>query len=79
MNERIRIGLPRMECLFQGIQSKDCLHISADLPADDAASVDVNDESNIQPALPGEHIGEVGHPTLIRTISLEMPVDAGGT
>jgi hypothetical protein len=41
-----------------------------------AAAEHVNDEGDIDPALPGRDVGEVRDPQLIGPISPELPVDA---
>ena len=45
-----------------------------DLPADDAASEDVNDKGQVQPALLGRDIGEVRHPSLVRPLGTGLPM-----
>ena len=51
------------------------MHATADPPAHDAASKDVDDEGDIDPALPGRDLGDVRYPELIGTLGLELAVD----
>src|SRR5688572_25693998 len=45
-----------------------------DLPADDPASKDVDDERRVNEAVRRGHVGEVRHPQLIRPRGAELPV-----
>src|SRR5512135_1933324 len=51
------------------------MHAGTDPPAHDAPGEYVDDEGNIQPALPGGNVGEVRHPQLIGALRPELPVD----
>ncbi len=53
MNEcGVPIGLARMERLLQGIQHEVGVHRTAHPPADNAPGIDIDDESDVHPALP---------------------------
>jgi hypothetical protein len=41
-------------------------HVRGELPADDHAAVAVEDESEVEEAIPGTQIGDVAHPLLVR-------------
>src|SRR5207248_9203674 len=46
-----------------------------DAPAGDASSKDVDHEGDVREAAPRRHVGEVGHPELIRPRRREVPID----
>lgn len=48
-------------------------------PPDDAAGEDVEDSGDVEPALPGPHVGDVGHPQLVGAIGFEVAVDEIGS
>ena len=50
------------------------LHPIADGPADDAPRMQIEDDSQIQPAFPGPGIADVTGPFLVSAISSEVPV-----
>ena len=64
----------RVQRLLQRIEHEVGLHGAADSPADDAPRVDINDEGHVYEALPGRDVGEVRHPQLVGSISLELAV-----
>ena len=53
-------GLPIMKRLVEGIEHKARMGGSARSPADDAAGEGIDHESDVNEALPGGHIREVG-------------------
>ena len=69
--------LPTVRCQASGGQSstKSVRMELTDPPAHDAPGEHINDEGHVQPTLPGRNIGEVRHPQLIGSISLELPID----
>ena len=71
----VALGLPCVQGLLQGIEDEVGAHGTAHTPAHDAPGEDINDEGHVQPALPGRHVREVGHPELIGPVGLEDPVD----
>jgi hypothetical protein len=62
--------------LLQGVEHEVCAHRRADLPADNASGEDVDDNRDIDEALAGGDVGEVGDPELIRPIRIQGPMDA---
>ena len=68
----VALRLPGVERLFQGIEHEVRVHGTADPPAHDAPGKHINDEGDIEPALPGRDVGEVRHPELVGTIRLEL-------
>ena len=48
-----------MDGLFEGIQYKPGMRGGSDAPADDASSIGVDDESDINKPFPGGDVGEV--------------------
>ena len=67
--------LAGVQCLLQRIEHEVRVHGTADAPAHDASGKHVDNEGDVQPALPGRDIGEVRDPQLIGTLSLELPID----
>ena len=55
----VALGLAGLEGLFKRIKHEIRMHATADPPAHDAASKDVDDEGDIDPALPSRDVGEV--------------------
>jgi hypothetical protein len=51
--------------LLQGIQHKSSLRRSGNAPADNAVSKDIDDEGNVDEALPGGDVDEIGNPQSI--------------
>jgi hypothetical protein len=66
----------RVQGLLQSVQNEVGLHRTADPPVYDVSREDINNEGDVDEALPGRDVGEVGDPQLVRTISLEVPVHA---
>ena len=60
--------------LLQRIQDEGCVGRAADAPADDASGIGVDDEGNIDEALPGRDVGEVRQPQRVRARCVELPV-----
>lgn len=67
--------LARVQRLFKRIQNEVRAHRRTDAPTDDATGKHVDHERHVQPTLPRRDIGEVGHPKLIRPLSLELAID----
>lgn len=65
----------RVQSLLQRIEHEVGLHRTSDPPAHDMSREDVDDEGDVDEALPGRDVGEIGHPQVVRAISLELPVD----
>ena len=63
-----------MHRLFQGIENEPRMRRGADPPAHDASGKHIDDESHVQPALPGRDVGEVRHPQLVRPVGAELPL-----
>ena len=49
--------------------------VVGELPADDHPRVNVEDERDVQPALPRRHVGDVGEPQLVRSLGDEVALD----
>jgi hypothetical protein len=71
----VALGLAYVQGLLKTIQNEVGLHRSADSPADNAPSEDINDEGNAEPALPGRKVREVRHPELVLPLDMELPAD----
>jgi hypothetical protein len=50
-------------------------HLRLHRPADDATRVQVEHHRHVQPALGGRHVGEIGHPALVRAFSGELALE----
>src|SRR4029450_584618 len=70
---RLRSSL--IQRLLQRIQHEVSLRTRRNLPPDDAPHEYIDDEGNVDEPLPGRHIGEVGHPQLVRPRRLELAID----
>jgi hypothetical protein len=55
-----------MNGLFQGIEHEPGMGRAADPPAHDAAGEGIDDEGDVDEALPRRHIGEVADPQHVR-------------
>ena len=62
-----------------GVQDELGCHRGAGPPTQDAAGVGVDDEGDVDPARPGRHVGQVGHPEPVRRQRREpaSPPDPG--
>lgn len=67
-------GLAGIQGLLQRVDHEARGHGLAHAPTDDASGVDVDDESHVQPTLPGRDVGEVREPELVRTVGPELSV-----
>lgn len=65
----------RVQGLLQRVQHQIRVGGAGDLPADDVAGEHVDDESDIDEALPGRNGGEIADPQCVRTIRLKLPLD----
>jgi hypothetical protein len=63
-----------MQRLLERIEDEACLRRARDTPADNAASIDVDDERHMNKARPGGGVGEVADPERIRRWRLEVTV-----
>ena len=68
-------GPPRMKRLFQGVENKAGMGCPAHPPADDAASIGVDDKGGIDEASPSGHVGKVRDLQPIRCRSVELAID----
>lgn len=66
---------PIVAGLLESIEHKAGMRRPARPPADDAASLGVDDEGDVDEARPGRDIGEVGDPEPVRCRSMELAVD----
>ena len=62
----------------EGVEDQIGAEVVGDLPADDGPRVHVEHERDVQPALPGRHLDDVGHPQLVGSRCLEPAVDEPG-
>jgi len=65
---------PRPQCLLERVKNQVDAHGARYPPADDAPGVNIDDESHIDKACPGRHVGKVGHPELVGPGCRELPV-----
>ncbi|SMP06296.1 hypothetical protein SAMN06265374_0774 [Roseibium denhamense] len=63
-----------MKCLLQGIENEGGMRCPADAPADDTAGKCINDEGDIDEALPGGNVREIRNPEPVRHLCLELAV-----
>jgi hypothetical protein len=56
---------PRRDRHLQGVTDERGAHVAGELPADHAAAVDVDDEGQVDQALPAAQVGEVGDVQLL--------------
>ena len=59
---------------LQRVEYKVVAHVSGDLPPDDLAAVTVEDEREVDEAVPGADVGEVRYPLLVRAGRGEVPL-----
>lgn len=69
MDQSAEGSFARPQCLLQGGEHEVYVQRAGDVPADDVAGEDVDDEGRVSEAGPGAHVGDVGHPE---------PVGGGG-
>src|SRR5699024_11161937 len=61
--------------LFQGIEHQRCIGCTGNLPADNAAPEDIDDERRVDEALSSRAVGKVGHPELVGRIRCEVTLN----
>ena len=70
------VGRPALDDRHvQGGQHQLCCHLLADRPPDDAPTPHIEHDREEDETSPRWHVGEVGHPQLVRTLSDEAPVN----
>src|SRR5882724_3598635 len=69
------LGTSALECLLERVDDEFGAEVVLERPADDATAVAVHDDSEIQPALPGAQVGDVGDPKSVRSRRLEVALD----
>ena len=68
-------GPPIVQCLLQGIEDETSMRGAADAPAHDTAGEGIDDKRNINKALPGGHVDEIGNPQPVRLWRPELALD----
>jgi hypothetical protein len=63
---------------FERVENERGAHVAGELPADDPAVVDVDDEGEEHDPFPAAAIGEVRDPELVRAARAELPVNQIG-
>jgi hypothetical protein len=63
-----------VNCLFEGIEDEASMGRPADAPPNDASGVGIDDESDIDEALPCCDVGEIAHPKNVRSGHAELAV-----
>ena len=66
---------PIMEGLLQRIEHEACMSRPAGPPADNPASVGIDDESNVDESCPGADVSEVRDPEHVGSRRVELPID----
>ena len=66
---------PIMQRLFQRIEHEPGMRGAAGAPADDASGEGVDDEGDVDKALPGGNVGEIRHPQHVRPRCDELAID----
>ena len=61
--------------LIERIEGEVRFHRLTGTPADDQSGEHIEDESNVDEALPSRYVGEINYPKLIRFPRREIPVD----
>ena len=74
MDQGVAFRLTCVQRLLQCIEYEVGPHRTADSPADDTPGKDVDDEGDIDKALPCRDIREVGDPQLVRPLRLELEI-----
>ena len=69
---------PVPHCHLEGIDGEVRAQGLGDLPTDDHAREDVDDESGVETAAMGFHVGEVGNPELVGRSRGEVAIDQVG-
>jgi hypothetical protein len=59
----------------EGVGDELSAHVAIHRPAHDPPRVDVLDGDEVEPALPGPEVGDVGDPESVRAVGSERPVD----
>ncbi len=70
--DEARIDLAIIQRLFERIEGQIGPHRGTRAPPDDAPGEDIDDERDIHHPPPRRHVGEVGHPELVRPRRLEV-------
>jgi hypothetical protein len=60
---------------LKGVDDQLTAHMIGHRPADDPAAVGVLDGGEVDPALPGAQIGDVGHPQQVRPVGAKAALD----
>ena len=68
-------SLRRVDGHLQGVEGEVAAQRRRDLPADDEAAEDVDDEGHVDEADVGLHVGEVRHPEAVGAIGDEVALD----
>jgi hypothetical protein len=58
----------------EGVDDKRLAHMCRHGPADDAAAEDVQNDGEVEKAGESRHVGDIGHPKLIRCACAEIPL-----
>jgi hypothetical protein len=64
-----------LQCLLERVDDELGAHVVLERPADDAAAEAVDDNGEVEPALPGAQVGDVGDPQPVRRRRLEVTLD----
>src|SRR5712691_8410859 len=70
-----RLGTSSLQCLLERVDDEFGAEVVLERPADDATAIAVHDHGEIQPALPGAQVGDVGDPESVRSRRLEVALD----
>jgi hypothetical protein len=73
VGHQVALGPAKRGGHLEGVERQLGAHVGGDLPADDHAGEDVEDEGQVQEAREGAQVGDVGH--LVRPGGREVAVD----
>ena len=71
-------GAPAQHCLVERFEDQIDTHVIGGSPPDDPAREQVHDCSEIEPALPGPHVGDVRGPDLVGSLGREVALEPIG-
>ena len=72
--EEAGLGPPGPQCHLQGVEGQGLVDTGIQGPADDTPGEQIQDGSQVRPALSGPDVGDIGDPDLIRCRRGEVPI-----
>ena len=75
MMHQTALGTSSLKCLLERVDDEIGTEVVLERPADNATAKAVHDYCEIQPALPGAQVGDVGDPKSVRGRGPEVALD----